>query len=248
MDSTPVNLQSGDPIQVTLSYSGTTLSATLLDLESNCALPESLAAMRAALGSHRCIAASDFRSTDLGSVVIVPAAGSATPEIFSAVAELLRQGTNVLWELGAAFLDSADFAQQQTLAKEYFGISIGRPVDIWPQANSRKRKAGTPVQNARGMRAIGHEQIPYVAYHWPVQAHVRDFSRVIPVSAASGPAIAHWNDVPVGWSKNIAAGTVVFLGSPLGPALRAGDSEATTLFQTIVARNSLLPRPSFSQK
>jgi len=211
--------------------------AALLDLETNCAIPESLAGMRGALGSsHCCIAASDLPSSDPGNMVIVPAAGSVRPEIFSAVGELLRRGATVFWESGVSFLDSADFAQQQALTKEYFGISIGRPVDVWPQAGSRKMKSRALMQGARGMRAIGHEQIAYVKYRWPLEADVRDFSRVIPLSAPDGRAIAHWNEVPVAWSKNVGEGRLIFLGSPLGPALRAGDAEANTLFQSIMVR------------
>jgi hypothetical protein len=220
---------------------------TLLNLESNCALPESLVGMRDALDdSHRSVSEGEFASGELassidlaqgrGRIVIIPAAGTVRPATFSAVAKLLDTGATVLWESGAAFLNSTDFAQQQALMNEHFGISIGQPIRVWPQSNPRKSKSGAPLQNARGMRAIGHEQIPYVAYRWPLKAQVRDFSRVIPVCAPTGRAIAHWDDAPVAWSKNVAAGTLVFLGSPLGPALRAGDAEATALFQSITVQ------------
>src|SRR5579863_4022815 len=226
------------PAFASSNYVGrSTVRATLLDLGTNCALPESLAGMRAVLGSsHRCIAASDFPSSDLSNVVIVAAAGSAIPEIFLAAAELLAQGATVLWESGAAFLNSADFAQQQALTKKHFGISIGQPVHVWTQSNSRKLKSGAPMQGPRGMRAIGHEQIAYVKYRWPLEADVRDYSRVFPVSASGGRAIAHWNALPVAWSKNFGEGRLIFLGSPLGPALRAGDGEANALFQSIMGR------------
>lgn len=208
----------------------------LLNLESNCALPESLGGMRAALGSsHRCIAASELLLGDLDGVLIVAAAGSASPGTFSGVAELLARGAKVLWESGAAYLSAGDFAQQQALAKEHFGISIGEPVEVWPRTQSRKSKTGASVQGARSRRAIGHEQIPYIAYRWPQRAHVRDFSRVLPVSAASGHAIAHWKNMPVALSTTLGEGTLIFLGSPLGPAIHAGDPEAHRLFQSIVA-------------
>ncbi len=227
------------------------IRCTLLNLESNCALPESLAGMRAALGdSHHSVCESEIASgrparINLASsinfartrvrVVIVPAAGTVRPATFSALAELLDGGATVLWESGAAFLNHTDFAQQQALTKEYFGISIGEPVEIWPQSNSRKSKSAAALVSARSTRAMGHEQIPYVAYRWPLKAHVRDFSRVIPVSAASGRAFAHWEETPVAWDKNVGAGTLLLLGSPLGPALRAGDAEATALFQLITS-------------
>ncbi len=128
----------------------------LLNLESNCALPESLGGMRAALGSsHRCIAASELLLGDLDGVLIVAAAGSASPGTFSAVAELLARGATVLWESGAAFLSAGDFAQQQALTKEHFGISIGEPVEIWPQLNRESQKPARPSKVLdRGARSV----------------------------------------------------------------------------------------------
>jgi hypothetical protein len=207
----------------------------LLDLGSNSALPESLGGMRAALGSsHRCIVASELLPSELG-VLIVAAAGSAPVEAFSAVAELLARGAKILWESGAAYVGADDFVRQQMLTKQHFGILIGEPVEVWPRTQSRKSETGASVQGARSRRAIGHEQIPYIAYRWPQQAQVRDFSRVLPVSAASGHAIAHWKNMPVALSTTLGEGTLIFLGSPLGPAIHAGDPEAHRLFQSIVA-------------
>ena len=223
---------------------------TLLNLESNCALPESLAGMRAALGdSHHSALESEFASGSLRraspitapeSIVIVPAAGAETRDLQRCGRIARRAVRPFCGNRAPRFSTPRDFAQQQALTKEHFGISIGEPVEIWPQTQSRKSKTGATIQGARTMRAIGHEQIPYVTYRWPQEAHVRDFSRVMPVSAASGHAIAHWRTIPVAWSRNVGAGTLVFLGSPLGPALRAGDAEATALFQSILAWNLAL--------
>jgi hypothetical protein len=208
------------------------VGCTLLDLESNCALPESLAGMEAALGdAHR-------RVTEIGrygadSIVVVPAAGPAHAETFGAVVDSLERGSTVLWETGAAFLEPRDFAYQQDLAREHFGISMKQPVDVWshsPSQRPRVRAKNLP----RNMRSIGHAQIPYVVYRWPREAHVRDFSRVIPVSAASGRAIARWGEIPVAWRKRIGAGTLIFVGSPIGPALHAGDSDAASLLHSLI--------------
>ena len=205
--------------------------------------------MQAALGdSHHSVLESEFASRKPASsiisssthnrIVIVPAAGAVRPATFNAVAQLLDAGATVLWESGATFLDSADFAQQRALMNVHFGISIGQPIHVWSNPTRESRNLNDPMQNARGMRVIGHEQIPYVEYCWPLNAHVRDFSRVIPVSASSGLAIAHWEEATVAWRKNIGAGALIFLGSPLGPALRAGDPEATALLQSIRASAS----------
>jgi hypothetical protein len=226
----------------------------MLDLQSNCALLESFEGMGAALGdARRCVTEDKFASNEFASrefalgkflaspaPLIVAGAGAVRPETFGVVAGLLGKGARVVWESGAAFLESHSFAEQQALAREYFGISIGSPVDVWSRSVAQRLAGGAgniPEVNrsARAMRAIGHERVPYVAYRWPREAHVRDFSRVMPVSAAAGHAIAHWGEVPVAWSKRVGAGTLVFVGSPIGPALRAGDSEAHSLFSSLIS-------------
>lgn len=220
---------------------------TLLDLQSNCALPESFEGMRIALGEKQRSNEFALRETTLGKVLpraaaplIVAGAGSVRPETFGVVAELLEKGARVVWESGAAFLEPRAFVQQQALTRKYFGISIGRPLDVWPQTAHRQTVTDGATQtdevicSARKTRAIGHERVPYLAYRWPREAHVRDFSRVIPVSAAAGHAIAHWGELPAAWSKSVGAGTLVFLGSPIGPALRAGDSEAHSLLHSMI--------------
>jgi hypothetical protein len=191
--------------------------------------------MRAGLGdAHRRVTEIDLSASGAAAIVVVPAAGAVRAETFRAVADLLERGATVLWESGAAFLEPRDFAEQQALTLEHFGISMQRPIDVWSQSGSQRANVGAKNQSARNMRAIGHEQIPYVAYRWPREAHVRDFSRVIPVSATAGEAVAHWSEIPVAWSKSLGGGTIVFLGSPIGPALHAGDSDATSLLRSLI--------------
>src|SRR5262249_15665342 len=149
--------------------------------------------------------------------------------------DFLERGSIVLWESGAAFLRPSEFATQQDLARNYFGISIGRPLDVWSKVRKRKSIASEKNRSARGMRALGHQQVPYVSYHWPRETPVRDFSRVIPVSARSGHAIAHWREIPVAWRKTIGAGTLVFVGSPIGPALHAKDSDSASLLRALIS-------------
>jgi hypothetical protein len=209
-------------------------SCALLDLEANCALPESLAGMRAALGAtHRRF--TEIALKGAGPIVVVPAAGTVRAETFGVVAELVERGTIVLWESGAAFLNSDDFARQQALIVDHFGIAMERPIDVWSQSALRRANTGAKNESARGARATGHAQVPYVAYHWPREVHVRDFSRVIPVSAANGRAIGLWREIPVAWRKQIGAGTLIFVGSPVGPALLAGDSDAASLFGSLIS-------------
>lgn len=66
--------------------------------------------------------------------------------------------------------------------------------------------------------------IPYIDYTWPCAVKVRDFSRIVPVR--SGTVIAAVDDFPVAIKRRAGRGTLIVLGSPLGPALWAGDAEA----------------------
>ena len=219
---------------------------TLLDLKSNCALPESLAGMQGALGiAHRRVAIEDLVSGAISfakpatkgicNVVVVAAAGSVTGEAFGAVTELLNSGATILWESGSAFLDPRKFAEQQRFVQDCFDISIEQPIDVWMPTHAPKLNFAETNRTARATRAIGHKQVAYIEYRWPRETHVRDYSRIIPVTAATGRAIAHWGKIPVSWSKPVGTGTLVFFGSPIGPALHAGDAEAHALLQSIVA-------------
>jgi hypothetical protein len=204
---------------------------TVVDLQSNCVLPESFVGMRAALGdSHRCITENELSSNESSlakfvssgaHIIVVPAAASVYSRTYAAALELAEQGATILWESGAAFLEHREFAKQQTLTDRYFDILLQKPIELWQRGSSR---------------AFGHEQIPYVEYSWPSTAHVRDFSRVIPLSSSSGRPIARWQEVPVAWNRTIGAGALIFFGSPLGPALRAGDYEAQRLLHSITSQ------------
>lgn len=71
-------------------------------------------------------------------------------------------------------------------------------------------------------------------YVWPTPAKVRDFSRAVPVSTGASSVttrsmceVIGWIDGwPVAAKRKVGKGTLVFLGSPLGPALWSGDREA----------------------
>jgi hypothetical protein len=106
----------------------------------------------------------------------------------------------VLLESGAAFGDYRELRDQLC---EYFRVLVQPPIELWP--------------------AYG---IPYVEYSWPVRARVRDFSRVTPLAPQPGSVIARVGDLPVALARRAGAGTLIFLGSPLGPALWTGDTEA----------------------
>ena len=73
----------------------------------------------------------------------------------------------------------------------------------------------------------------YVRYRWPHMALIRRFSRVIPISCPDAEAIAHYRGTPVALRRRVGRGGIVFLGSMLGPPLRAEDREARALAAAI---------------
>jgi len=156
-----------------------------------------------------------FRQTSFQSFAFTSARtmilpGAVTVDLNSAarLREHLVNGSNILYESGAAFASPREFGFHKRVIRTVFGLSLHDPVRLWDSADSLK-------------------QSPYVDYHWPVVTKVRDFSRVIPVDPADGGTIAWFRDLPVAASQKIGKGTLVYLGSPLGPHLLSGDREAS---------------------
>lgn len=105
-------------------------------------------------------------------------------------------GRWIVWE-------SSPFAgegQTGTL-REVFGISTGKPIALSPDRL-------------------------YVQYRWPSAALTRSFCAAIPVTCSEKEAIALYGKTPVAMRRAIGRGGFIFLGSMLGPNLRAEDSQA----------------------
>jgi hypothetical protein len=73
----------------------------------------------------------------------------------------------------------------------------------------------------------------YIRYQWPQAALTRAFSRMIPVDCSPAEAIAHYRGVPVAMRRRVGRGGIVYLGSMLGPNLRADEPEAHQLAKAI---------------
>ena len=212
------------------------LDCVLLDLNSRCILPESLQGYQAALlGQHHLLSEADFNSRRICQIAIVPSFGVMAPATASTLTDLLEAGTHVLLESGAGFLSPAEFTAHHRMLQRHFDIAVGPPIDLWE---------GNPADDALPARRPGrhpnkkrdrHPSVPYVSYLWPRETRVRDFSRVIPVSASDGDVIAKVGALPVALKRRVGRGTLIFLGSPLGPVLRAGDPEARSWLRLVTA-------------
>jgi hypothetical protein len=148
--------------------------------------------------------------------IIVPAAASMDEALASQLLRFLENGASILFELGVAFVEPAISDTQCRLFHSHLRLSIQQPVALWP---------GT---GARGC-------IPYVDYLWPFATKVRDFSRVVPLSARYSEVIAQVQGMTVGVKRRMGKGTLTVLGSPLGPVLRAGDLQAQSWLGAVLS-------------
>ena len=136
------------------------------------------------------------------SVVIVPAAGEIPPAAVRAIVTSLQAGAIVLLESGAGFADTRVCCAQREILRDCFQVHVTAPTHLWPR------------------------RTPYIELTWPAPVKLRDFSRVIPLDQPTDQTIGFADGLPVALRRQIGRGIFIFVGSPLGPALWAGDPDA----------------------
>jgi hypothetical protein len=218
----------------------------LLDAKEHGALPESLAGYQSALAAG----GARFSRTSAGPLpysrtIIVPACLALPPELTQEIAAALTRGSRVVLESGAGFATRPDFAAHQEWLRNYWSVRVEAPVDLYDSPGDQfgHRRSRAPL-------AVRHSpipaRVPYVDFHWPFRTKVRDFSRVVPVSVLPEHLVASCGHWPVASKHTKGKGTLVFLGSPLGPALLAGDAEAHRWLGAIVALPAMQRRVSLT--
>jgi hypothetical protein len=212
-------------------------NVVLLDLKSRCVLRESLQGYQAALvaDQHHYRSEATTDSPWRCRMAILIGLGPMDPATMRLLMDLLEAGTHVLLESGAAFVSPAEFAAHQRMLHRYFDLAVGPPVDLWSEKSGDNRLFEHRSRPHPRKNVDSRESIPYVNYIWPRGTRVRDFSRVIPVSAKGGDVIGRVGPLPVAVKRRWANGTLIFLGSPLGPGLRAADSEARSWLRLVMA-------------
>lgn len=140
-------------------------------------------------------------------LVILP----ATAGFPSSLPAFVRGGRWVIFESAAGFAEPERLEEQREGLRAGFGIELGKPVAPW-------RDGARP---------------PYLSLDWPLPALVRDFSSIVPVSG--GLAIGRMDGRPVATLSRAGAGTLIFLGSPLGPALWSDDAGAHAWLASVQA-------------
>ncbi|HEY6222510.1 MAG TPA: hypothetical protein VIW26_01890 [Gemmatimonadales bacterium] len=181
----------------------------LLDPGAQCSLVESAAGYAAALGAR--LARADERATPCAAL-IVPAVVEISAPLARAIAACLHAGGTVILESGAGFAARRACRAHRTTMRDLFQVDVAEPVDVWPAP--------------RGL--------PYVEYTWPQAIRVRDFSRAVPLASRTGEIIARVNELPMALKRRSGRGTLIVLGSPLGPALWAGDADASGWLRAVL--------------
>jgi hypothetical protein len=141
------------------------------------------------------------------SLLIVPYVVSLLPGFLGCLTHALQRGATVVIESGAGFADHCTFRQHRRWLRENLGVRVVSPRDPW---------ANRSTPGAR-----------YIEFTWPRRVKIRDFGRVVaPADQQPGEIIAWAGDLAVAFRRPVGKGTLIYLGSPVGPALWAGDVEA----------------------
>src|SRR5881397_3866821 len=127
--------------------------------------------------------------------LIVPGALEIAASVAREVVTGLRAGATVILESAAGFVAERDFRGQRDILRSVLGVHIDTALQLWPRG------------------------VPYIDYNWPFPAKIRDFSRAVRLPRQPGAMIAAVDGVPVALRRRIGRGTLIVLGSPLGPAL-----------------------------
>ncbi len=222
----------------------TELDCVLVDLEGCCGLGESVAGYEAALATMdvRFVRRAPHQSPP-APVVIVPGCARLDPRAAEKLAVALEPGSLLLLESGAAFAEPSDFAAHRRVLSSHFGVEVEAPFDLWPDRVTEGSAVRRENCGLGCHPACSRTRVPYVDYAWPVPAKVRDFSRVVPLAPAGSPAVGRPTYEVIGWAdgrpmaarRAVGKGTLVFLGSPLGPALRSGDREAERWLRSLLS-------------
>jgi hypothetical protein len=140
-------------------------------------------------------------------VLALPGAGGWD----ASIAARVRSGQLVIFESASGFTEARAFQEQRAGLQAAFGLTIERPVRLWSES-------GRPS---------------YLDLGWPLRARVRDFSFAVPVRG--GETIGTLGERPVAALQRAGAGALLFLGSPVGPALGSGDPQAQAWLRSVLA-------------
>jgi hypothetical protein len=139
-------------------------------------------------------------------LVVFPAAVGWDPSI----ARRTRDGATVIFESAGGFGDIKAFEEQRSALRSDFGLAIETPTAVSDHG----------------------PQPAYIDMLWPSVATIRDFSSLVVVRG--GNTVGQLGSLPVAALQRLGAGSLVFLGSPIGPALWTRDPQAHAWLSSIL--------------
>jgi hypothetical protein len=100
------------------------------------------------------------------------------------------------------------------------------------------RGATVLLELCSGLSASQAAYFPYVEYFWPLRVKIREFVPIWLEPAPEDEIIATFAGRPVGLRRRVGDGSLVTLGSPLGPVFRTGDPDARLWLEAFLARTT----------
>ena len=164
--------------------------------------------------------------TASGTLIIAPGIRWMSPSIAGDLADRIYHGAWVILESGLGFSSRTESKHQTDLLKKAFGLQLLPPVKV----------GKNPVAAT------------YLEYTRPVHRLVRTFEAITPVWCDQSEALARLGKHSVCIRKRIGDGTLVFLGSMLGPGIGAEEREAIEVASALVTSDSegIFNSPSIS--
>ncbi len=172
-----------------------------------------LLAEESAQGFQSLLPATQFLQADsirgrvgLGTVIILPAVRSLPTDYIRELRKCVNGGAWVIWERAANFGGHSEYHARELLA-HFFGICISDPI----------RRSST-----------------YIRYRWPIKCSAGGFHDSVRLECLPDEVIAECAGEPVAMKRAIGKGGLVFLGTMLGPGIRAEEREARVIGQTLL--------------
>lgn len=138
-------------------------------------------------------------------------------------------GADLVFVAGGSGLSPEDWRRLRARA-------IGGAWIVWELAGYASTDESRAAQEIFDVRLSGQplDAGLYLSYLWPTRTLIRRFGSVQPVVCRRNEAIARVEESTVAMRRRMGRGGLVFLGSMLGPHLRAEDREAEDLFRSLL--------------
>jgi hypothetical protein len=175
-------------------------------------------------------------------LIIVPGLSGGESATTRKIRNLAEAGCSVLIESGALFHDDPLFESHRRMLHSHFAIRAQAPVDLWTRPVSMPFSEYCLSKDSTSIRSSSSDlsSLPFVDFLWPFKTKIRDFSRAVPVFSENGEVVAVSPDgISIAVRQTLGRGSIVFLGTPVGPSMLAGDREAHRWLRAVVAFTAL---------